>query len=92
MIRLSVDEINAVIDMVCREEKAKGFVSDGEECLDAQIGDSVAKAQLKKIVNELDIKFLLSLLKQSEDVIWSKKGQLTGREQIKKLKALVKEA
>lgn len=51
----------------------------------------VAKAQAKKLVEWLDLEFIINALKQSQGMIWQKKGQHICREQIRKLEALKKE-
>ena len=52
---------------------------------------AVAKAQLKKVSEQLDIKFIIGILIQADDMIWTGKGQNICKEQVTKLKALLRE-
>ena len=47
--------------------------------------------QLKKVASELDIGFIINMLKQSKGMIWQKRGRDTCSKQIDKLEALLKE-
>ena len=70
------------------------FLTDGE--ITTLLGKVVStdkiliKAQLKKVAGELDIEFIINMLKQAQSFIWQKEGQDICRNQIARLRTLLK--
>ena len=53
-IKLTPEEKDTILDKTWEEERVKGLDTSDGECIDAQISDAIAQAQLKKVVGVIE--------------------------------------